>query len=166
MTPKGRVSPFGYPRIKACSQLPTAFRSVPRPSSPLDAKASTKCPSKRLIANPSARHRSRRDRFLSEHSLRNKTPPNKTSRQSQHTRITPVQCSLRNSRRTGAKQACNLLHNVKQPTPPASGLNPKATDVNSFPRNQSFRSLLVQLLVEPIGIEPTTSCLQSRRSPN
>ena len=28
------VSPFGYPRIKACSQLPTAFRSVPRPSSP------------------------------------------------------------------------------------------------------------------------------------
>ena len=26
------VAPFGYPRIKACSQLPTAFRSVPRPS--------------------------------------------------------------------------------------------------------------------------------------
>ena len=42
--PKGWVSPFGYPRIKACSQLPVAFRSVPRPSSPLDAKASTKCP--------------------------------------------------------------------------------------------------------------------------
>ena len=39
----GRVSPFGHPRIKACSQLPTAFRSVPRPSSPLDTKASTKC---------------------------------------------------------------------------------------------------------------------------
>jgi len=38
------VSPFGYPRIKASSQLPTAFRSVARPSSPLSAKASTKCP--------------------------------------------------------------------------------------------------------------------------
>ena len=37
------VSPFGYPRINAYSQLPTAFRSVLRPSSPLIAKASTKC---------------------------------------------------------------------------------------------------------------------------
>ncbi len=38
------VSPFGYPWIKAYSQLPTAFRSVSRPSSPVHAKASTKCP--------------------------------------------------------------------------------------------------------------------------
>ncbi len=38
------VSPFGYPWIKAHSQLPTAFRSVSRPSSPVHAKASTKCP--------------------------------------------------------------------------------------------------------------------------
>ena len=39
------VSPFGNPWIKASSQLPTAYRSVARPSSPLSAKASTKCPS-------------------------------------------------------------------------------------------------------------------------
>ena len=38
------VAPFGYPWINACSRLPMAFRSVPRPSSPLSAKASTKCP--------------------------------------------------------------------------------------------------------------------------
>ena len=38
------VAPFGDPRIKACSRLPRAFRSVPRPSSPLGAKASTRCP--------------------------------------------------------------------------------------------------------------------------
>jgi hypothetical protein len=38
------VAPFGNPRIKVCSQLPTAYRSVPRPSSPLSAKASTECP--------------------------------------------------------------------------------------------------------------------------
>ena len=44
MTITGRVSPFGYPRINAYSQLPAAFRSVSRPSSPLSAKASTKCP--------------------------------------------------------------------------------------------------------------------------
>jgi hypothetical protein len=43
--PCGWVSPFGCPRINACSRLPVAFRSVPRPSSPPGAKASTECPS-------------------------------------------------------------------------------------------------------------------------
>ena len=43
-SPCGGVAPFGYPWIKACSQLPMAFRSVPRPSSPPGAKASTECP--------------------------------------------------------------------------------------------------------------------------
>ena len=38
------VPPFGYTRINACSQLPVSFRSVLRPSSPLSAKAFTKCP--------------------------------------------------------------------------------------------------------------------------
>ena len=42
----GWVAPFGYPRINACSRLPVAFRSVPRPSSPPGAKASTECPSR------------------------------------------------------------------------------------------------------------------------
>ena len=36
-----RVSPFGHPWIGARSQLPRAFRSVPRPSSALSAKASS-----------------------------------------------------------------------------------------------------------------------------
>jgi hypothetical protein len=39
-----RVSPFGHLRIKACSQLPGAFRRLPRPSSAPGAKASTPCP--------------------------------------------------------------------------------------------------------------------------
>src|SRR5688572_32002053 len=41
--PCGWVSPFGHRRIKACCQLPDAFRRLPRPSSPLTAKASTVC---------------------------------------------------------------------------------------------------------------------------
>ena len=41
---KGRVSPFGNPRINGCSPLPAAYRSVLRPSSPLGTKASTECP--------------------------------------------------------------------------------------------------------------------------
>jgi hypothetical protein len=50
----GWVAPFGYPRIKACSRLPMAFRSVPRPSSPPGAKASTECPSYTRYARSSA----------------------------------------------------------------------------------------------------------------
>src|SRR4029453_2023676 len=38
-----RVSPFGHPGITAHVQLPQAYRSLARPSSPLDAKASTGC---------------------------------------------------------------------------------------------------------------------------
>ncbi len=37
----GRVYPFGHPGITAHVQLPQAYRSLSRPSSPLDAKAST-----------------------------------------------------------------------------------------------------------------------------
>ena len=37
----GGVAPFGHPRITACWQLPAAYRSHPRPSSALGAKAST-----------------------------------------------------------------------------------------------------------------------------
>ena len=36
-----RVSPFGNPRVKACLRLTEAYRSLPRPSSPSRAKAST-----------------------------------------------------------------------------------------------------------------------------
>ena len=42
--PYGWVAPFGDPGITDRSHLPRAFRSVPRPSSPLSAKASTRCP--------------------------------------------------------------------------------------------------------------------------
>ena len=41
--PCGWVSPFGHRRIKVCCRLPDAFRRLPRPSSPLTAKASTVC---------------------------------------------------------------------------------------------------------------------------
>ena len=37
----GGVAPFGHPRVKACLRLTEAYRSLPRPSSPSCAKAST-----------------------------------------------------------------------------------------------------------------------------
>ena len=46
MPPFGwRVAPFGYPRIKGRLRLPADFRSLPRPSSPARAWASTVRPS-------------------------------------------------------------------------------------------------------------------------
>ena len=54
--PYGWVAPFGDPGINDRSHLPRAFRSVPRPSSPLSAKASTRCPSFALLApHPTAK---------------------------------------------------------------------------------------------------------------
>src|SRR5690606_13879556 len=50
------VSPFGNLRVKACSQLTVAYRSVPRPSSPLAAKASSGMPLGHLIALISNAH--------------------------------------------------------------------------------------------------------------
>jgi hypothetical protein len=57
---RGGVAPFGDPGITDRSHLPRAFRSVLRPSSPLSAKASTRCPSlhslaPRTAANPTMR---------------------------------------------------------------------------------------------------------------
>ena len=43
------VSPFGNPRIKRCWRFPVAYRSLLRPSSPLNAKASTKRPFHTLL---------------------------------------------------------------------------------------------------------------------
>jgi hypothetical protein len=40
---RNRVSPFGNLRIKACVPLPEAYRSLLRPSSPDEAKASINC---------------------------------------------------------------------------------------------------------------------------
>ena len=39
----GRVAPFGHLGINACVPLPQAYRSLPRPSSPSCAKASSTC---------------------------------------------------------------------------------------------------------------------------
>ena len=40
-----QVTPFGNPRFNACLRLSEAYRSLPRPSSPVGAKASTTYPS-------------------------------------------------------------------------------------------------------------------------
>src|ERR1700726_5117783 len=71
---RGWVAPFGHPGITDRSHLPRDFRSVPRPSSPLSAKASTRCPYLRLIPggtfvspHKTAAHRGKTPRQAASH---------------------------------------------------------------------------------------------------
>ena len=75
-----RVSPFGYLRFYACLRLPVAFRSLPRPSSALGAKASALCSSSldffilRPILSDTSQypgHRLAVPRLMLSHSARN-----------------------------------------------------------------------------------------------
>ena len=53
--PDGRVAPFGHPGVKGRLRLTPDFRSLPRPSSPRGAKASTYAPLSACAAYPENR---------------------------------------------------------------------------------------------------------------
>ena len=127
-----RVAPFGNLRIYACVPLPEAYRSLPRPSSPVCAKASTMRPS-----------------ILDQH---------------------PPPCDgmiLRWLLRTSVLQECQL---------PKRQMPTTFSNIKTFPnvkeqaclQGRQERVPLAELpfQVENMGLEPTTSGLQSRRSPN
>ena len=172
--PMGRVSPFGNPRIDACSQLPVAYRSVPRPSSPLSAKASTRCPStldRRAVAyrgKPRERHASLTSAifWLPQNCGRNgihcwtQLPP-----------LNPVGSDMQpihdDKERTSAhdnhgQSRCVTAEFFSFTSDPRGVLHrvPVAGAIAGVPRSPARQ------MVELNGIEPMTSCLQSRRSPN
>ena len=140
------VSPFGHCRIKACCQLPDTFRRLPRPSSPLTAKASTVCaysldhitPSRLGVAVPGVTS-SRREYC------------NDSNKESLDSRLSLYDTSGQSSSQT---LATSLVFKERTPasTPMCFQIFVCAT--------QSAN------LVEPVGIEPTTPCLQSRCSPS
>jgi hypothetical protein len=115
------VAPFGNPRINARSQLPEAYRSRPRPSSPPDAKAST--------VRPCSLDRSSH--------LEMYGPSDPYGNRPSTTRLSKI-----------SGHPAPGHHGTALESPPAAlpWLPPRLVEVN--------------------GIEPMTSCLQSRRSPN
>ena len=177
-TPKGWVSPFGHPRINDRSHLPAAFRSVPRPSSPLGAKASTECPS----LTPYPHHRPR-------------TGPNHAPCNYQPVRAAAPASSP--ASRSNAARRCaplthtqNHLHHVKEHArparhpapsrgswttphervsevpPPLAGQHTRPSTVSPRRKAQDhFQAPKAQGKMETVGFEPTTPCLQSRCSP-
>ena len=196
MTHKGRVSPFGDPRIKACSQLPMAFRSVPRPSSPLGAKASTRCPF--LLHTHARTFRIQRSEFRDQNSLLHplndghfKPPrgqgnprtvitirqpkPRKTARPEP----TDPQSFRPPSRTAPSRHPTDSRLPSASPEPPHKDGDPLPLHHIHYQVSESRgqtpetiwhpSSVLCHLSSAPVeanGIEPMTSCLQSRRSPN
>ena len=164
------VAPFGYPRINGRSPLPAAFRSVPRPSSPLGAKASTKCPSYPNACDLSS------STNPEPTPGRHHTPPD--------TRIPTVRLG-RDERRPSPTLAppvrdlvCTNLFTMSKNTNRTRASGDRTQDIvlvnrtlnhgpeYHLPGIRTLSTRTLKLLVEPAGIEPATPCLQSRCSPS
>ena len=144
---KGGVSPFGHPRINDRSHLPAAFRSVPRPSSPLGAKASTERPY-RAHPPPAPARRTK------VHTSKNQwqTMPSSTHSHTQPT--IPIHLS------NNTPQA-QLRHN----DPSRASGKPIVQQGCPTHRKAIRLSTARPKTLETVGFEPTTPCLQSRCSP-
>jgi hypothetical protein len=185
MTLTGRVSPFGNPRIDGCSPLPTAYRSVLRPSSPLSAKAFTRCPYALDLCLEFFTHRDKRpcrssskpssytQRFFkTANQFGTPTPlpvpqflASRTSRRLAGARKDPVRSqnaflsTMTNSapkRRLSFARAFEVLASAFEAVIAARHLAARDRDLCHHTGK----------LVELTGIEPVTPCLQSRCSPS
>jgi hypothetical protein len=173
MTQKGRVSPFGDPRIKGCSPLPAAFRSVPRPSSPLSAKASTKCP---YALDPKLFRRTQRADPPCPTSSLNLYSALHVTRLAVEHRSPVLARKPKGPARSGNRRQrpvaffSTMSNNPCGPTRPHdAGPNRARVRLETSPRNlagSGSRRRTWPALVEPTGIEPVTPCLQSRCSPS
>jgi hypothetical protein len=164
--PKGGVSPFGHPRINDRSHLPAAFRSVPRPSSPLGAKASTGRPYHAPARTPAHNQQQQPTNATYE---QNQTPPpptptkaaaaktanGRTDGQTDGWRRTPFTQHIQ------SRFNCERTSRRRRPGKDRQGQRQRQTVPEADPQRQALAGIL-----EAIGFEPTTPCLQSRCSPN
>ena len=119
--PCGWVAPFGHPRINACARLPVAFRSVPRPSSPPGAKASTECPShtRSPCPNPKIGATMHRNHPQTRFSPLPDDPAGSSS--SAHHRIVRIGVSATARAVLDPPDPINHSHNASEPSPPMTG---------------------------------------------
>ncbi len=156
----GWVAPFGDPGITDRSHLPRAFRSVPRPSSPLSAKASTRCPYSRLITGLSVR--------------RGRTKPPRTGAKPQLSAASHEDTSSDEPKPCGPSQSASVTLQLSlhpSISTPARSAQQRPGTVSRFIFSERRATPVARRtrgppVVEVNGIEPMTSCLQSRRSPN
>ena len=199
---RGWVAPFGDPGITDRSHLPRAFRSVPRPSSPLSAKASTRCPSfvarstmsRPDLPNPAGpQPRNHRPRTWKT-AARTGASPEPADRLHVKTLFERPRTQASHLAPRGPSASVTFTNSLHpsintRPRPGAAGGHPSARPPRTRERclgllrmpvsgdqepgvrtPRSGRSSdLCRRSSDPVevnGIEPMTSCLQSRRSPN
>ena len=169
----GWVAPFGDPGITDRSHLPRAFRSVPRPSSPLSAKASTRCPSSLV-------HRSLPQKRPHHRRAQGKTPlsrgPAPMPRRSRMKTLLEQTRSLSNAGLSASVTSSTLSSPFNQPQRRARPRRLFCASPNApLDRRWCLSAPLrgpggwqssLSPVVEVNGLEPMTSCLQSRRSPS
>ncbi len=194
----GWVAPFGDPGITDRSHLPRAFRSVPRPSSPLSAKASTRCPYFALDRrHPSVQPRfcnhgcATRRRTTAAH--RTKTPMGQNPKRRRSRMKTLLRTRIRHRCQNARppRSHHNSLSSLFNQHPPQVAPQRPRVLFSEHPRGQHGRrrrraapgvgrdraspreaggeeagGRRARPVVEVNGIEPMTSCLQSRRSPS
>ncbi len=165
--PRGWVAPFGDPGINDRSHLPRAFRSVPRPSSPLSAKASTRCPYLALERHTQRQRPWSRCTVISDQVIRTDSSAAKLSFSEDTSRgITRHGLSAANG--LPLRSHNSLLYDCQSTTHlGAAKQPPRGNSALSAAASISTRSIKLRCRpVEVIGIEPTTPCLQSRCSPS
>ena len=161
------VAPFGDPGINDRSHLPRAFRSVPRPSSPLSAKASTRCPLFALERHTQRQEPSRYQKsdITGQNHGCGKLFSQKTLRDPGCTALRPRTVS-----RYGHTTRFFTICRQQRPRPSLAG--PGRGKLVFMPREShprwrpGWRPTGGARVVEVIGLEPTTPCLQSRCSPS
>ena len=172
----GWVAPFGNPGITDRSHLPRAFRSVPRPSSPLSAKASTRCPSLALDCHHAARAQGQNPDPASAGAEPPRQRGPTTTQAASHEDTSLGHNPARSRLACPPRSHDNSLFTL-QSTPAPAELDPARSATRLAPRQTPvLAGLLTQPLprgrnrvapvVEVNGFEPMTSCLQSRRSPS
>ena len=182
--PRGWVAPFGDPGINDRSHLPRAFRSVPRPSSPLSAKASTRCPyfalerhTQRQGSSPAQPWGCTAKQGGNSRPARSCHRRGKTLLLRRHFARDPKR-GLSAAYGLPLRSHNSLLYDCQSATCPggltppaqflifAASLSPAAGPI-SRRGSPCLRSKPRWCpVVEVIGIEPTTPCLQSRCSPS
>ena len=183
--PHGWVSPFGNPRINDRSHLPAAYRSVPRPSSPLGAKASTERSYRAQYIPPMPARRTKpHDTFTSlPNSL---AQPHSFTTCSRHrlSSSKPLARLVRDKADPVTNQSDSPVkhHTARQQIPEhrSKDHQPDGKPVvqqHTIQRGTSLRTLNppdlsssepglpgTKYQMETVGIEPTAPCLQSRCS--
>jgi hypothetical protein len=161
----------GFPHSDICGsmlvcQLPAAFRRLPRPSSPVIAKASTTCTLSLDPITVRPRQTNVQPQVLA---LRLRAPQAllyarsasmQSYKPSRSNRTPPIQRHTSPPNRPRTIQSLYFFHVVKE--------QPISLTRNQKSENRLALCPLTSALcnVELIGIEPTTPCLQSRCSPS